>query len=370
VRPDWVAKTREEAIEPDLPIIDAHHHLWEFPNNKYRVDDFLGDVGPALNLRATVFVECQTHYRTDGPEAFRTVGEIEFALSQARQAAAAGHRTRVAAAMVGNANMLLGAEVRPVLNALAAASDGRLRGIRNIAVWHPDPRVKASSATPPAGLMADSRFLEAFAQLAPLGLTFDAWAIHTQLGELAALAAAFPETRIVLNHSGGPLAIGPYRGHRDDVFREWRRGLVALARNRNVFIKLGAFGMALFGFDFHEMDHPPGSTQLATAIAPYVEAMVEAFGADRCMFESNYPVDKGNFGYVIMWNAFKRVTSGASASERAALFHDTAADFYRIGRGDTGVELKIMPRKRGRSARAGLPGVVIGMQAELRGVLP
>jgi L-fuconolactonase len=332
IRPDWLALHSEQAIEPELPIIDAHHHLWEFPDKSYLAADLVDDVGTQHNIRATVFIECSTHYRTSGPDAFKPVGEVEFAVSEARKAQARMPKTAFCAAMVGNANLLLGADVRPVLTELIAASSGRVRGIRNISVWHGDPSVRASAATPPRGLLLDARFREGLSQLSPLGLTFDAWLVHTQLNEFASLAAAFPETRMVLNHVGGPLAIGPYRGRRDEVFQDWRNGMLRLAQRQNVSMKLGGFGMALFGFDFQEMPRPPGSDQVAMAIRPYVETCIEAFGADRCMFESNFPVDKGICSYDILWNAFKRVAGGASASEKAALFCGTAAGFYRIER--------------------------------------
>jgi predicted TIM-barrel fold metal-dependent hydrolase len=333
MRPEWLALHTEEVIEPALPIIDPHHHLWDFPeagkNFRYRATDLLADIG-SQNIRATVFIECHTHYRTDKPDAFKCVGEVEFVLNETSELAAQGGQTAVGAAIVANADLLLGAAVRPVLSELVAASADRVRGIRNIAVWHADRSFRASTANPPQGLMLDARFREGFSQLAPLGLTFDAWGVHTQLDELCSLASAFPDTRIVLNHIGGPLAIGPYRGQRDAVFQDWRESMLKLARCANVSVKLGGFGMTWFGLGFSEMPRPAGSEQLAAAIQPYVEACIEAFGADRCMFESNFPVDKGNFSYNVLWNAFKRIASGASDSEKAALFHDTAADFYRI----------------------------------------
>jgi predicted TIM-barrel fold metal-dependent hydrolase len=330
IRPAWLALHSEPALEPALPIIDAHHHLWEFPGRVYRSSDLLGDAASGHNLRATVFIECQTHYRTEGPEAFKSVGEVEFVMNEVRLAKASGAATDVAVAIVANADMRLGAAVAPVLNALIAASAGRVHAIRNIAVWHADRSFKASAANPPRELMLDAGFQEGVRQLAPLNLTFDAWAVHPQIDEVCSLAAACPDTKMVLNHVGGPLGVGPYRGRREEVFQTWRDGMRRLARHGNVSVKLGGFGMTLFGFDFYERPRPPTSEDLATAFRPYVEACIEAFGVNRCMFESNFPVDKGNFSYGVLWNAFKRVAGGASASEKAALFHDTAAGFYRI----------------------------------------
>jgi L-fuconolactonase len=330
VRPEWLALHAEEALEPALPIIDAHHHLWQFPDKTYRSADFLDDLASGHNVRATVFIECQTGYRTSGPAGMASIGEVEFVLGEIEAARNAAASVRVAAAMVGHADLLLGARVTEVLEALIAASGGRVSSIRNIGVWHADPAVRASVATPPPHLLMDARFREGLSRLAPLGLGFDAWVIHTQLDELAALAGAFPETRIVLNHVGGPLGIGPYRGKRDEVFRHWREAIRELARYPNLHVKLGGFGMTLFGFDFHAQPRPPSSAEVAEVIRPYVETCVEAFGPDRCMFESNFPVDKGNVAYGVLWNAFKRVAAQYSAAQKACLFHDTAAGFYRI----------------------------------------
>ena len=334
IRPQWLAQRREAALEPDLPIIDAHHHLWEFPDKRYRSADLLQDLDGGHNVRATVFIECKTHYDTDGPADLAPAGELRFALQEARAAQAAGARAALCAAMVGYADLQLGDAVQPVLERLAQVSEGRLRSIRNISVWHPDPGVRPSAATPPAGLLSDPDFVQGFGRLAAAGLGFDAWLVHTQLHELCALAARFPDTRIVLNHVGGPLDMGPYRGQRDEVFRDWHAGMRRLARHGNVSVKLGGFGMALFGFDFHQAPLPPSSEALAEAIRPYVEACIEAFGPARCMFESNFPVDKGSFGYGEFWNACKRLTAGMAPAERAALFHDTAAAFYRIAPGE------------------------------------
>ncbi|WP_438393165.1 amidohydrolase family protein [Caballeronia sp. DA-9] len=330
VRPDWLSLHVEEALEPSLPIIDSHHHLWQFPDKTYRSTDLLHDLASGHNVRATVFIECQTCYRTDGPPEMASLGEIEFVLEEIEAARKAASRTRVAAAMVGHADLLLGARVTPVLEELIRCSEGRMKSIRNIGVWHADPTVRASVATPPPHLLMDPRFREGVSRLAPLGLSFDAWVVHTQLEELRSLAGAFPDTPMVLNHVGGPLGIGPYHARRDEVFRQWRTSMLELARYPNVHIKLGGFGMTLFGFDFYNRPRPPSSAEVADVIRPYVETCVEAFGARRCMFESNFPVDKGNIAYGVLWNAYKRVAAQASVTEKADLFHDTAARFYRI----------------------------------------
>jgi predicted TIM-barrel fold metal-dependent hydrolase len=331
IRPEWLALRTEPAREPALPIIDAHHHLWELPDKVYRVNDLLDDMSGGHNIRATVFIECKTHYDAVAPAGFEPLGEVRFACDEARKAQALGAHAKVAAAIVANADLLLGDSARPVLERMVEISGERVRGIRNIAVWHADPSVRASAATPPQGLVSDKRFREGFRHLAPLGLSFDAWLVHTQIDDLCALAEAFPDTPIVLNHVGGPLALGPYRGHREEVFEVWKTGVTALSHFQNVNMKLGGFGMPLFGFGFQELPLPPDSQAIAVAIRPYVETCIELFGATRCMFESNFPVDKGCFSYAILWNAYKRLTAGMDHVERTALFYDTAARFYRIG---------------------------------------
>ena len=330
VRPQWLGLHSEPALEPQLPIIDAHHHLWDHANNPYLGADLLADAAAGHRILATVFVECGAMYRKDGPPALASVGETEFVTRIAEASDRTGARCRVAAGIVGHADLLLGAEVAAVLDAHLQAAPGRFKGIRNSSVYHPDPRARGSMANPPPGLLLDAQFRRGFACLAPRGLSFDAWMYHTQLGELADLARAFPATTIVLNHVGGPIGIGPYAGTREAVFADWRRSIGELARFPNVRVKLGGMGMRLFGFDFASHDRPPDSQALAQAWGPYVMACVEAFGPGRCMFESNFPVDKGTASYVVIWNAFKRITAALGADERRGLFLQTAAGVYGI----------------------------------------
>jgi predicted TIM-barrel fold metal-dependent hydrolase len=331
VRPDWLARHREEALEPGLPIIDAHHHLWDQPRVPYLPDDYLADAAGGHDLRASVFIECETCYRSAGDPLLRPLGETEFVAEAAARAAAGPRGPRVAHGIVGFAELRAGDAIRPVLEAQIAAGAGRFRGVRYISAWHPDPAARGSVATPPPMLLLDPAFRAGFAQLAPLGLSFDAWMYHTQLAELRDLADAFPDTRIVLNHIGGVIGIGPYAARRRHVTAAWGAAIRELSHCPNVHLKLGGLGMRLFGFGFHEGDEPPGSDRLAEAWRPWIETCVEAFGPARCMFESNFPVDKASCGYTELWNAFKRITVGWTPAERAALFHDTAAGFYRLG---------------------------------------
>ena len=330
VRPAWLALHAEAALEPGLAIIDAHHHLWDHAHNPYLGADLLADVAAGHHIVATVFVECGAMYRKDGAPSLASLGETEFVKLVADNSDAAGASCRIAAGLVGHADLLLGREVGAVLDAHLQAAPGRFKGIRNSSVYHPDPSARGSLANPPPGLLLDAQFRRGFACLAPRGLSFDAWMYHTQLGDLADLAQAFPATPIVLNHVGGAIGIGPYAGRREAVFADWQASINQLARCPNVRVKLGGLGMRVFGFDFASHALPPSSQALALAWAPYVMACIEAFGPTRCMFESNFPVDKGTASYVVIWNAFKRITAALGADERKALFLQTAADVYGI----------------------------------------
>jgi len=332
VRPEWLDRRREEIIEPALPIVDPHHHLVERPETgRYLLPDLLADIGSGHNITATVYLEWLSMYRARGRAEMRPVGEIEFANGVAAMSAGGGYgTTRVCAGIVGCADLALGAAVEQVLEAQIAAGGGRFRGIRFITATHPDQAAWGSAVLRPAGLLMDKKLREGFARLAPLGLSFDAWMYHTQLGELIDLARAFPATLIVLDHVGGPIGVGRYAGKRDEVFAEWSARIRELAQCPNVHIKLGGLGMRMFGFTVHTHELPPGSDELAAAWRPYIETCIEAFGPERAMFESNFPVDKGSCGYAALWNAFKRIAGGCSAAEKQALFAGTATQFYRL----------------------------------------
>ena len=332
VRPDWLALCREEILEPGLPIIDPHHHLVDRANTgRYLLPELLADTGTGHNITHTVYLEWLSMYRAAGPEEMRPVGEVEFADGVAAVSASGAYgKTKVCAGIVGYADLMLGERVEPVLEAMIAAGGGRFRGIRYITASHPDEAARGSSINRPAGLLREPRLREGFARLAPLGLSFDAWMYFTQLGELTELARSFPETPIVLDHVGGPIGIGPYAGKRDEVFAEWRRSIRELAPCQNVHVKLGGLGMRLFGFDFHTGDMPPSSERLAEAWRPYIDTCIDAFGPERAMFESNFPVDKGSGSYHVFWNAFKRIAADYSRADKAALFAGTATKFYKL----------------------------------------
>jgi L-fuconolactonase len=345
------AAIREPILEPDLPIVDPHHHLWDRPSAmvaalatskhgfsrviervpRYLLDELNADLGGGHNVRATVYMECGAFYRADGPAAMRCVGETEFVTGVAAMSASGIYgEARACAAMVGHADLSLGAPVADVLQAHIAAAGGRFRGIRHAAASDPDPEVLGPLHGRPAGLYLDTTFREGFAQLAPLGLSFDAWILEPQLPDLIDLARAFPDTQIILDHVGTPLGVGAYRGRRDERFGIWRDAIATLAGSPNVAVKVGGLAMVFPGFDSFLADPPASSAQLAAEWKPYVETCIEAFGADRCMFESNFPVDLGGCTYSVLWNAFKIVAAGCSADEKTALFSGVASRIYRL----------------------------------------
>ena len=331
-RPDWLARRTEAALEPALPIVDPHHHLWDRPGWRYLLDDLLADTNTGHNIVATVFVQCRAMHRAGGPVEMQPVGETEFVNGIAAMSASGGYGAmKACAGIVGHADMLLGARVESVLAAHVAAGGGRFRGIRHITAWDPDPVVMNPAYQPPRGVLGDQRFRDGVRTLGRLGLTFDAWLYHPQIGDLAAMAAAVPETNIMLDHVGGPLAIASYEGRREAEFPRWAAAMRELAKRPNVYVKLGGLGMRINGFRFEDAADPPSSEMLAQAWRPYIETCIAAFGASRCMFESNFPVDKGSYGYGVFWNACKLLAKGASAAEKKDLFAGTANRFYNLG---------------------------------------
>jgi predicted TIM-barrel fold metal-dependent hydrolase len=331
VREDWVNRRKEPALEPELPIVDPHHHLWVRPGWRYMLDDFLADTGTGHNIVATVFVQANSMYRDSGPAEMRPVGETEFVNGMAA-VCASGYcgKTRVAAGIVGYADLRLGSRAEPVLAALMRAGGDRFRGVRYGTAWDADRSLlnPANPATPE--LLSDRTFREGFAVLGRLGLSFDALVLHPQLGDVASLAGAFPDTKIVLNHVGRLVGVGAYAGELKEQFPRWAASIKALGAHENVYVKVGGLGQRVNGLGFEKLPEPPSSEMVADAMRPYVETCIEAFGTRRSMFESNFPPDKEGFSYPVYWNACKRLTRGASASERADLFAGTAARFYRL----------------------------------------
>ncbi|MGZ8155389.1 MAG: amidohydrolase family protein, partial [Burkholderiales bacterium] len=283
------------------------------------------------NIVATVFIEAGSMYRADGPEEDRCIGEVEFVNGVAAMSASGLYgKTRVCAGIVGQGDLRLGDRVRPVLEKLIAAGNGRLRGVRFGVCWDTGKAAKFGRYQLPPHLVLDPVFRKGFAHLKPLGLSFESWQFHPQLSDLPDLLRAFPETSVILNHVGGVLGIPPHDNKREEIFETWRKSIRELAQFPNLTVKLGGLGMLYTDWDFHLRDIPPASEELAQTWRPYIETCIEAFGPDRCMMESNFPVDKQSCGYGVLWNAMKRITQNCSAADKAKLYQDTAARVYRL----------------------------------------
>lgn len=333
VRPDWLAQVQEPILEPELPIIDAHHHLWALPHDTYLLPDLLADIAPpglGHKVVATVFAECGAMYRPDGPAHLRSLGEVEFANGVAAQAASGAFGpVRACAAIFGSADLMRGQAVAEVLDLHTSRAPDRYRGVRPIVAADPhgalDPWPSA-----PGDMMANASFRAGARELARRGLVLDLWVFHHQIIEVAALARALPDLAIVLDHLGTPLGMGYYADKRDAVFADWRDRLTTLAACPNVVLKLGGLNMHFNGFDWHRRALPPTSDELAAANRDYYLTAIDLFGPERCLFESNFPMDKRACSYAVLWNAHKKLTAGFSAAEKALMFHDVAARTYRL----------------------------------------
>jgi predicted TIM-barrel fold metal-dependent hydrolase len=310
----------EEILEPELLICDPHHHLWDRPDSRYMTEELIADTSSGHRVAQTVFIECRSGYRTDGPPGFRPVGETNFVV--------AAEPGDLIAGIVGFADLRI-PEIDQVLAAHVEAGNGRFRGIRHSNAWDASPDVSPTGRAP-AGLLGDVAFRSGFTALGRAGLSFDAWMYHPQIIELVDLARTHPEVPIVLDHLGAPIGIGPYSGRRDEVLQAWRSAMQGLATCPNVVVKLGGIGMPVFGMDWHTRPDGASSEELAATWGGEIRWCIEQFGVGRCMFESNFPVDRASCSYPVLWNAFKRIVADASPAEKAALFHDTATSFYRL----------------------------------------
>ena len=327
---DWLAQTPEETLEPDIPICDPHHHFWvsrpePVHYQQYLLPELSADVGSGHNVRSTVFIEVRCNYREDGPDEMKSVGEVEYIQTIAD--AAASRPTKAAAAIIGHADLKLGEDVRPVLESMQSASPNRFRGVRHSVGWDESPELANRDIK---GALGTDGYRSGAKVLADMGLILENSLYFHQLPELAEFARAVPEVTIVLNHIGGLLRVGPYADRDDEVLPIWRKGVEEVAKCPNIVMKLGGVGQLRYGFYWHDRETAIGSEELAGDLAPLMKHCIQQFGPDRCMFESNFPVDKISYSYNVLYNAFKRLSKGYSASERTAMFHDTAARVYSI----------------------------------------
>jgi len=331
----WLELVEEEILEPDLPICDPHHHLWDHRKGtvepRYLLDELLADVNSGHNIVSTVFIECGTMFKADGPEHMKPIGETEFVNGIAAMSASGNYGDcRIAAGIIGTAYLWLGDPVAEVLDAQIVAGGGRFRGLRQGASWDPSSKVPNHRTEPARDMYSNPRFREGFKHLAARNLTFEGWCYHPQIPALTDLARAFPDTTIILDHFGGPIGIGPYKGREEETFESWKASVTELAKCSNVMAKLGGLAMPVNGYAWDRRESPPGSVEFMDAQRRYFDLTLELFGVERCMFESNFPVDKVSVSYAVMWNAFKRYVADYSAQEKQQLFHDTATRVYRI----------------------------------------
>lgn len=326
----WLASGREDALDPDRKIIDPHHHFWDRPQSRYILDDLNADTGEGHNIVATVFVECGSMYRADGPTHMRPIGETEYVNGIAAQSASGQYGDmRAALGIVGHADLQLGDAVDEVLEAHIAAAPDRFRGIRHATVWEEHdvlPRGRGQDGT----LTEKPNFREGLRRLAKHNLSFDAWFYHPQIPAFTDLCRSAPETTIILDHFGGPVGVGPYAGTHADYYDKWKADIAELAKCENVHAKLGGINMAINGFGWEDLDKPASSEEIAARTRDYYLHTIDCFGPERCMFESNFPVDKVSCGYGVLWNVLKRIGDGFSDSEKDSLFFGTAKKVYRL----------------------------------------
>jgi len=329
--PAWLGQVKEEILEPERRIVDPHHHLWDAPDRgSYLLEDLWVDTGSGHRIEKTVFVECRASYRESGPEHLQPIGETEFVAGIAAASAAGGSGSATIAGIVAHADLTRGEAVEEVLDAHREAGRGRFRGIRHGGARDPHPEDLRIAGRAPEGLYADRDFRVGMRVLGRLGLTYDTWHYHHQNAAFAELARAVPETTMVLDHFGTPLGVGRYRDRREEIFAAWKGDIAEIARCPNVVAKLGGLAMPDNGFGWHERELPPTSDEFAEAQRRYYLHTIDCFGPERCMMESNFPVDKLSLSYPVLWNGLKKIVAEFSEDEKEAMFYGTAARVYRL----------------------------------------
>ena len=335
--PGWLDLIQEEILEPDRPIIDPHHHLWHGPeteqdgSNPYRylLEDLWNDTESGHNIKKTVFIDCGQEYYDEGPEEFKPVGETEFVVEIAKQAQGNPNKAQISG-IIGHVNMMLGDSSKEVLEAHKEKGEGLFRGIRHSGGWDADESVRNAHSEPTEQIYLEDQFQRGLEQLSNLNMVFDTWHYHNQIKDLTMLAKALPSLKIVHDHFGGPLGIGPYEGKQKEIFIKWKDDISELSECSNVYSKLGGLAMPINGWDWHKNDLPASSDKLIEAHKEYYLHTINSFGVERCMFESNFPVDKQSISYHVLWNAFKKMSVGFSEEEKNYLFYETAKDFYSL----------------------------------------
>jgi len=327
----WLDQVQEEIVDPDRRIVDPHHHLWrDVGRSPYLLEQLWEDTDTGHNVEKTVFVECRAEYRTDGPEALRSLGEVDFVAEVAEKSASGGRGRPEIAGIVSHADLTLGGAVGEVLDQHEARGGGRFRGIRHAGARDENPEALMIPGNAPEGLYAGAEFREGLRVLGRKGYTYDTWQYHHQLGAFGELARAVPDTVMVLDHLSTPLGVGQYADQREEIFAQWKVDIASVAKCENVVAKLGGLAMPDNGFGWFGRDKPPTSDEFVAAQSRYYLHMIECFTPERCMFESNFPVDKFSLSYPVLWNGLKKIAAGFSETEKDAMFRGTATRIYRL----------------------------------------
>jgi len=331
---DWLAQVQEEIIDPQLPIIDPHHHLWNGDNQlagsfPYLIENLNEDTFSGHNIVGTIFMECAQGYYSNGEEKYKPVGETEFVVNLIKASKKLLKTTNIIG-IIGYADLMLGGEVKDVLDKHLLKGDGLFKGIRHAAGWDKNKEIHNSHSNPIENIYYNKSFREGAEELIKLNLTFDAWHYHHQIKDLSDFAINYPELTIIHDHFGGPLGVGPYEGKKKEIFQKWKDDISLLSESKNVFAKLGGLAMPVNGWNFHKQDKPASSDQIIDLHQEYYLHTINCFGVDRCMFESNFPVDRRSVSYHVLWNAFKKMILDYPDEDKNKLFFKNAKDVYGV----------------------------------------
>ena len=331
---DWLALVKEEIIDPELPIIDPHHHLWNGDNQlagsfPYLIEHLSEDTNSGHNIVGTIFMECAQGYYQEGEDKYKPIGETEYVMKIIKDAKKTSNSANIIG-IISFADLMLGSKVKDILNQHILIGEGLFKGIRHAAGWDQSNEIHNSHSNPIKNIYYDPSFRKGAEELIKLNLTFDAWHYHNQISDLSIFAKDYPELTIIHDHFGGPLGVGPYQGKKQEIFKKWKDDISQLSENKNVHSKLGGLAMPVNGWNFHKQDKPATSDQIIEMHYDYYLHTIECFGVDRCMFESNFPVDRRSISYHVLWNAFKKMVSNYSNEDKNKLFFQNAKDIYGL----------------------------------------
>jgi predicted TIM-barrel fold metal-dependent hydrolase len=322
---EWLDQVVEDIVEPELPILDPHHHMWpQGQGLPYTRNDLHRDAGAGHNVVKTIFMECGSAYNREAPEHLRSLGETKYIADEALS-----DPNPLIAGIVSSIDLRRD-DRDELLDMHVEASRGLFRGIRDALALATHPEAMMIPGHAIKDLYLDADFRRGVARLGERGFTYDSWHYHHQNREFLELARATPGTTMVLDHFGTPVGVGPYASQRDEIFEQWKKDIAEIAKCPNVVAKIGGLAMPDNGFGWNTATRPPTSDEFIAQQSRYYLHAIECFGPSRCMLESNFPVDRLSLSYEVLWNAYKKMTSSFSASERADLFYNTAARTYQV----------------------------------------